>query len=175
VLRLFLATSVPLLAAGLLAACGPGGQEAGRARAAGAGHTFPVERPSPVRDSLRVSLDVPERVDRGEAVPMVLRVENAGESPVELRLTGRPPAFDLIVTDAAGDTVWRRLEEAAIQQILVLTTLSPGETLTFEDAWDQRSAGGEPVPPGTYTVRGELPAERGRLVSPAETLRVSPD
>lgn len=169
------AAAAPFLAAGLLAACQAVGSDGSAVRRA-VGSSASSDAVSPaVADSLRVSLEVPDRVAAGDSVPMALRVENAGDDPVELRLTGRPVAFDLIVMGEGGETVWRRLEGATVPQVLVLMSLAPGEALAFEDSWDQLSNAGSRVAPGTYTVRGELPAEGRRLASPAETLRIVPD
>lgn len=123
-------------------------------------------------DSLQIRLEVPEKARSGAPVPMVLRVENISDRSVDLYLTGRPVAFDLIVSDAAGDTVWRRLEDAVVPAILQIRSLAPGETLEFHHAWAQRSNADEPVLPGVYSVRGELLAEDGPLATPEAMLHI---
>jgi hypothetical protein len=107
-------------------------------------------------DSPMVTLEVPREVRVGDAVPMKLRVANLGDRPLTLRLTGRPIAFDLIVTSADGTTVWRRLEEATITMVLQVRTLASGETLVLEDVWRQQAAGGARVSPGDYAVTAAL-------------------
>ncbi len=123
-------------------------------------------------DSLRLQLELPGAVAFGDPIPMALRVENLSDRSVDLYLTGRPVAFDLIVIDSRGEVVWRRLEDAVVPAILQIRSLAPGESLEFEDSWDQRSNTGDLVPPGDYTVRGELLAEEGPLATSEETLHI---
>jgi len=129
---------------------------------------------SGAHDSLRLSLDVPAQVARGTTVPMTVRIENLTDRPLDLYLTGRTIAFDLIVEDRTGTVVWRRLHDEAIQQILRVERLAPGDTLALEHEWEQRSNAGDPVAAGTYTVRGEVLTEDEPLVTPEETLRIAP-
>jgi hypothetical protein len=128
-----------------------------------------------VNDSLRLELGLPEKVKAGQEVIMTLRVENTAKRTLELYLTGEPPAFDLIVTDEGGEVIWRRLEGEVVTMVLRLEALAPGEALTFSHPWDQRDDDGVPVPPGAYTVRGELLTEGDPLASRSRTLIVVPD
>jgi hypothetical protein len=125
-----------------------------------------------VNDSLRLYLDLPKEVKVGEEVVMTLRVKNAADRPLDLYLTGEPPAFDLIVTDEEGEVVWRRLEGQVVTMVLRLETLAPAAALTFSHPWDQRDDDGVPVAPGTFTVRGEVLTEGDPLVSPTRILVV---
>lgn len=129
--------------------------------------------PATASDSLRLRLDVPDEVRVGESVPIALSVENVAERPIDLHLTGRTIAFDLVVVDTDGAVVWRRLEGAVIPAILQLRTLAPGEVLELDDTWNQRSNVGEAVEPGTYTVQGEVLTDEDPLVTPAEKLRIA--
>ena len=124
-------------------------------------------------DSLRLSLDLPDRARPGETVPMTFRVENVTDRTLSLHLTGREIAFDIIVERTDGTTVWRRLEGEVVRSILRLETLEPGQALTLEAAWDQHSDAGDPVPPGQYRVRGELLTEGESLLSPPRPLRIT--
>lgn len=126
-------------------------------------------------DSLRLALELPDSVRAGAAVPIALRVTNAGEEPVRLELRGRPIAFDIVVESSDGSVVWRRLEGRMVTAILQLMTLGPGETLELREEWDQRAGDGTPVDPGAYTVRGRLPAvSPGPLEAPPVALRILP-
>jgi Intracellular proteinase inhibitor len=109
-----------------------------------------------VGDSMTLELSAPNEVRAGEPVPFTIRITNRGTSPLTLYLRGRPVAFDLIVTDARGKVTWRRLENATVSMILQVRELAPGETLTFEDVWPQRTNAGSPVQPAEYRVKGEL-------------------
>lgn len=170
----------------ILWACGPAepGEsadttiEASGANAAGPGSPSPApptgtSMPNSA-DSLRLRVEAPARVAAGEPVRLTLRASNTTERALTLYLTGRSIAFDLIVEDTSGSVIWRRLEGEVVQAILRLETLPPGEALVLEHAWDQRNAGGERVPPGAYSVRGELLTEDGPLTSSAAPLRILP-
>jgi hypothetical protein len=128
---------------------------------------------STARDSLDLVVEVPERVGAGEAVPIRLVVENASGDAVTLYLTGRPIAFDVEVTDASGEVVWRRLEGQVASMVLQIRELAAGERLVFEAVWDQRTSAGRLVPPGAYRVRGVLPTDaREPLMTPYADLRI---
>jgi hypothetical protein len=120
---------------------------------------------------VRLRIQVPERVTAGDPVVMVLAVENVSGRPVTLYLTGRPVAFDVVVDDADGATMWRRQGEQVATMVLQLRELAPGEALTFETTWNQRTDTGKRVPPGAYTVRGLLPTDGPTpLATPAARL-----
>lgn len=112
--------------------------------------------PDAAADRLQVRLVSPAEVRAGETVPVTVRIENVGSGALELYLRGRPVAFDVEVTDAAGVTVWRRLHDAVIPAIIQLRVLSPRDVLELEAEWDQRDDGGGPVAPGDYLVRGRV-------------------
>lgn len=126
-------------------------------------------------DSLLLSLEIPGRVRAGEPVPIRLRVTNAGEEPVKLELRGRPVAFEIVVEEAGGSVVWRSLEGRTVSAVLQAVSLMPGESFELEETWDQRTGNGAGIGPGSYIVRGRLPAiSPGLLVSPPAELRVLP-
>ena len=64
---------------------------------------------STMSETLRFDLDIPASVRRGVAVPITLRVIDTGPKAVELYLRGRTIAFDIVVANAVGETVWHRL------------------------------------------------------------------
>jgi hypothetical protein len=124
-------------------------------------------------DSLRFVVEVPERVDAGEAVRVRLVVENVSAAGVTLYVTGRPVAFDVEVRDDADRLVWRRLEGEIVSMVLQIRELAAGERLVFETEWDQRTRAGQLVPPGAYRVRGLLPSDVPEpMVTPAAALRI---
>lgn len=110
-------------------------------------------------DSLRLELIAPAEVRTGDPVPIILRLTNASDRPVEAHFLGRTIAFDIVVARVGGDVVWRRLAGAAIPGILQMRVLAPGETLELKDVWDQRTSVGERVGPGEYTVQGIVPSD----------------
>ena len=111
--------------------------------------THPPSGPaSGMSDSLAFTIHVPDSVRAGEPVPIVLRVTNRTDAPVDLHLLGRTIAFDVVVTREDGTPVWRRLEGQAVQSILQLR----------------------------YRVHGELPTDEPEpLRTPAAPLRILPD
>ncbi len=78
--------------------------------------------------SLRPSLELPDTVRVGVTVPITIRLENRGTRPLDLHLTGRPIAFDLVVSDPEGRVLWRRMDDEVLSMVLQLRTLEPGTT-----------------------------------------------
>jgi hypothetical protein len=115
-------------------------------------------------------------VEAGEPVPITLRLTNLGDRPMTVYLQGRPTAFDIVVSDRAGATVWRRLEGQVVPAILGVRTLQPDESLTFEDVWPQRSNSGSAVGPGIYVLTGLLPTDGpDSLRTPPAHIRIRAD
>jgi hypothetical protein len=162
------------LAALFFAGCQPAPERAAAPSNAHLAAETPVEAPVTVtsNDSLRLHLDVPGEVTRGDAVPITVRAENITDRTIDLYLAGRPIAWDVIVTDAAGAVVWRRLEGEIIAAALRIETLAPGEALELSGEWDQRFNDGRDVPPGTYVVRAEVLTETDPLATPTRELRI---
>jgi hypothetical protein len=119
-------------------------------------------------DSLRLHLDVPDRVRTGEPVPIGIRVQNVSGGPLDLYLRGRTIAFDIVVSREPGEIVWRRLEGEVIPAILRIETLRPGEVLELSDVWDRTalSAAGIHAAPAGWSHR---PLRRPAAHVPAPT------
>jgi hypothetical protein len=133
----------------------------------------PVNAP---QGSMRFEIDAPAEVEAGEPVPITLRLTNLGDRPMTVYLQGRPTAFDIVVSDRAGATVWRRLEGQVVPAILGVRTLQPDESLTFEDVWPQRSNSGSAVGPGIYVLTGLLPTDGpDSLRTPPAHIRIRAD
>jgi hypothetical protein len=113
---------------------------------------------------MRVEITVPVEVRRGDSVPIVLRLMNDADTAVDVALQGRPVAFDITITRADGDLVWRRLAGETVTSILQLRTVPARESLEFRTSWDQRGKDGEPVPPAAYIVRGAIPSDPPRVL-----------
>jgi len=163
-----------LILAGALLLTGPWEATAGVFSARGSQLSEEVPLTPPVPDSLRLRLEVPPEVKAGTGVPITVGVENLTGRRLDLYLTGRPIAFDLIVTDQSGGVVWRRLEGHHVPMVLRIETLEPGACLEFGDTWNQRTTAGNAVPPGLYRVRGEILSENGPLVTPIRTVEIIP-
>lgn len=120
-----------------------------------------------------VTLHAPRTATVGTAIPIIMRIENKSDAPLELYLRGRKATYDFLVTASGGDVVWRRLEGEVVQAILRLEVLGPGQILEFRDSWDQRDNAGELVAPGAYTIRGTVLSDgSSTLESAAVALRI---
>ena len=121
---------------------------------------------------MRFEVTAPAEVSRGATVPVTLDLTNTARRPITVYLHGRPTAFDIVVTDDEGTVRWRRLEGQTVAAILGVRTLEPGETVTFADRWDQRDRERRLVPPGRYSLVGELrtDAPRPLRTAPAQLL-----
>lgn len=121
-----------------------------------------------------VTIEAPETVPAGAAIPITMRIENTSSQPLELYLRGREATYDFIVTSADGDIVWRRLEGEILQAILRVEVLTAGQALEFRHTWNQRDNSGKRVAPGSYVVRGILLGEGSlTLESPAVPFRIN--
>jgi hypothetical protein len=123
-------------------------------------------------DSMTVELSVPNHVRAGAPVPLTIRATNHGTAPATLYLRGRPIAFDVIVTDARGKIVWRRLEGAITSMVLQVRQLAPDESLTLEDIWSQRTNAGALVGPGEYHLKAQLLTDSAPLETPVVLLHI---
>ena len=95
----------------------------------------------------------------GELVGFALAVTNRGTEQVTFQFpTGQ--MFDFVVTREAQQ-VWQWSRGRVFTQALTTLSLSPGETKTFADHWDQRDARGQEVPPGVYEMAAIFPAAGG--------------
>jgi hypothetical protein len=124
-------------------------------------------------DSLQLDLLVPAEVEAGAAVPLRLHVRNTSGRSIELYLRGRSITFDIVVTDAGGATVWRRLAGEVIPAIIRLETLDAGAALELRAEWRQVTQAGARVAPGSYRVHGELLTDGPALATPPATLRIT--
>ena len=122
--------------------------------------------------AVHYSLDMVPQASYGETVRMKLTLRNVSDEPVSFSLGGSPP-HDFVVTTLDGEQVWHWKCSRIILALLGNETLEPGEALEFTGEWEQVDNRGEPVPPGTYLVRGILDLELPeRLVTPAHELEV---
>ena len=145
------------------------------------------------QSALRVELVAPAAVRAGEPVPVTIRITNPSDKPVDAYFVGREIAFDIVIRRAGSpsanpgapprgqprpaDTsvIWHRLAGRAVQTVLQVRTLAPGETLELGDTWRQQSDGGGRVPPGDYTVEGVvLGQDRESLRTGGRTIKVLP-
>ena len=105
--------------------------------------------------SFAYSLDVVSQVPYGGTVRMKLTLQNVTNEQVKVALGGKP-AYDFVLTTSDGEGVWNWKCGRITLDVLGSETLEPGEKLEFIGEWEQVDNRGEPVPPGTYLVRGVL-------------------
>jgi len=160
--------AIGLVATFAVLAC-EAGSFAGESNAPVSGTRLPAVT-APAADSLRLWLEVPERVGAGTVVPIRLRIENVSGRVLDLYLRGRSLTFDVVVTRAGGSLVWRRLEGEIIPAIVRIEVLGPGQRLEAHAQWDQRTSTGELAGPGAYTLTGQLLTDAAEHL---ETLPVS--
>jgi intracellular proteinase inhibitor BsuPI len=101
---------------------------------------------------LEFTASAPAAARVGHPVPITLRLHNPTDRPLEAHFLGRTVAFDIVVTDASGNAVWRRLGEGAVPSILQIRTLAAGETMEWRDTW-------VPAAVGRYRIQGVLPSD----------------
>ncbi|HSL72100.1 MAG TPA: BsuPI-related putative proteinase inhibitor, partial [Longimicrobiales bacterium] len=78
---------------------------------------------------------MPAVVRSTDTVEVTLRITNVSGRRVDLNLQGRDILFDIVVADAAGETVWRRLAGRTAQAILQLKPLAPSQGFELRDYW----------------------------------------
>lgn len=84
-------------------------------------------------------------------VTFTYRVENTGDTPLDIQFTSGKEG-DLTVTDAeSGDVVWEWGANRMFTQALESLTLAPGETREWEFVWKE-------PPAGEYVAEGTLEA-----------------
>jgi Intracellular proteinase inhibitor len=121
---------------------------------------------------VRLELEVAPRVRAGAPVRIRLRARNVTQRTVDLYLRGRTLTFDVVITRADGEVVWRRLEGETIPAIVRLRPLAPGEKLDAATTWNQRTNAGRAVGPGDLIVEGSLLLEGEPLRAPPRPLTI---
>ena len=139
-------------------------------------HPWPLDHGEPpdeaILRAIDYSLEVVSQAPYGETVQMKLTLRNVSDDPITFHLGGRPP-HDFEVSTPDGEQVWHWKCGKITLQPLDGKNLEPGEELEFIGEWEQVDNRGEPVPPGTYLVRGILnmdPPEK--LVTEAHELEI---
>lgn len=105
-----------------------------------------------------VQVEVSVRPDRaryaaGEPIAVTLTARNPGPADVVLEFM-TSQRYDMLVLDAAGDTVWHWSAGKAFLQVLGEEALAPGAELAYQARYEGR------LPAGEYTVVGRLVTAR---------------
>lgn len=110
-------------------------------------------------DSVAVTLEAPATVPAGAVVPFRLTLMNTTDRQVTLYLLGREITWDVTVTTASGATVWRRLDDSSLQEILAVRMLGPRERVVLEAEWPAAQ------PAGAFTATARVLTDRDPLTS----------
>lgn len=124
-----------------------------------------------LRRAIDHSLEVVSLAAYGETVSLKLTLKNRSDVPVQF-YTGSSP-HDFVVATVHGQEVWHWRCGKAFPAVMVGRHLEPGEELVLVGEWEQMDNWGEPVPAGTYLIRGMLIFEPvGILATPPQELEV---
>ena len=124
-----------------------------------------------LRRAIDYSLDVVSQAAYGETVSMTLTLKNRSDAPVQF-YTGSAP-HDFVVATVHGQEVWHWRCGKTFAAIMRQIKLEHGEELVLVGKWEQMNNWGEPVPAGTYLIRGMLIFEpAGILATPPQELKV---
>ena len=124
-----------------------------------------------LRRAIDYSLDVVSQAAYGETVSMTLTLRNSSDAPMQFDTGGS--LHDFVVATVHGQEVWHWRCGKVFPAILVERNLEPGEELVLVNEWEQMNNWGEPVPAGTYLIRGMLIFEpAGILATPPQELEV---
>ena len=115
------------------------------------GTAFAGEGPAALRLDLRADRPI---YAVGQPVQLTLAVTNPGLAPISLTAPSSQLYDFAVLRD--GSEVWRWSADKMFLTVLTQLTISPGETRTFTERWDQRDRDGRPVDPGHYEVLGIL-------------------
>lgn len=114
-------------------------------------------------------LEVPARARVGERVRFKLRIKNISQHTLYLPMPAAPP-YNFSVSRPDGAILWclagivtdkilcdRWSSDSSLHnRLLKPVILEPSEEFEFTATWDQRDYNGNPIPLGSYEVRGIL-------------------
>jgi hypothetical protein len=107
--------------------------------------------------SLRVELSTDRSAySLGEDVQLHFTVTNQGTAAAVFNFRNGQ-RYDFAVRQN-GQEIWRWSTRKAFASMPTTTTLNPGETMSFREAWNGVNNRNQPVPAGTYTMAGWLTA-----------------
>ena len=124
-----------------------------------------------LRLAINHSLEVVSQADYGETVSMKLTLKNNSDAPVQFYTGGS--AHDFVISTPGDHEIWHWRCGKEFPAIMRQINLEPGEELVLVGEWEQMNNWGEPVPAGTYLIRGMLVMEpAGILATPPQELEV---
>jgi hypothetical protein len=91
---------------------------------------------------------------KGDEVQMKLVLTNCGDNNTQLDFTTSQRYVFIVQRADTMEEVWRSSDGKSYEQVLGEETIHPAETVEYAETWDQKSAKGQQVDPGTYKVSG---------------------
>ena len=91
--------------------------------------------------------------EQGERITITLKVTNCGDNEANLFFP-TTQRYDFSVQNEAGETVWSSSDGVTYEQVLGEEELQPGDSLEYEERWNQEDKNGQQTPPGRYRVLG---------------------
>ncbi|REL37631.1 hypothetical protein DYD21_07555 [Rhodohalobacter sp. SW132] len=87
---------------------------------------------------IELTLDLPEKVEKGESVPLKLTIRNSTKNDIELRYREYRRNFGIEDGDS-GELVWssEMINPVLLMYKTPLITLEAGEEITYEEEWNQ--------------------------------------
>lgn len=116
----------------------------------------------PPAEFLEMKLDIPDEIEWGETVELILEVKNTREENIVLQVLTEPYVwgeedrgfFDFMVSDEANRLHWRYFHGAVVESITTSIPLKPGETIRLNHKWDGKNLNGHTMIPGRYEITG---------------------
>lgn len=104
-------------------------------------------------DELELRVEAPGEIHVGDQVELRLVVTNPTESSIELFGSIPGYRYDFHITNEQGAEVWQSVKD--IPRPRDSWTIPPGES-TYDRVWTGLDDNSESVPPGDYSIKGNL-------------------
>ncbi len=111
--------------------------------------------------------------DAGEPITLVMTIRNRTDSPQSIMLPSSQ-SYDCSVSTADGREVWRWSKGVMFAQVITELKLSPGESKSYSQIWDQKADDGTMLPPGRYRAIGLIPVDIQGTTSEPVTFTIRP-
>lgn len=144
-------------------------------------------------EPLRLRIESPRTVRRGDPIPIDLVLTNTGRreviASIDRFLADSQPSFVLVIATPGGTPIWRRPPDqfrlrvskdprssrsrATASGVQMDVRLVPGASYRLHERWQQDDVEGRRVALGTYMIRGSICVGDRLLSSPAREVRIT--
>ncbi len=104
----------------------------------------------------------------GSEIGFLLTMQNPADEALVLACSDAQ-VYDIEVFNSDNVLVWNWAHGQSLESTGAGLSIDPGESITYEEAWDQRDNDGDQVPAGTYAVYGSCVC--GSVLTPDGTVR----